>query len=126
MRNYLLIIGATSGIIISCLERFLKNKYKNIATYSKDESLLNIPNSLRKSKNIKFIKLNLNEKDEKILEILKKNKVKANMIINAVGGAFGIKDYPYSLADWQKLLNLNIFKHLLINNFFLNKLQKYN
>ena len=53
MRNNLLIIGATSGIIISCLESFLKYKYKIIATYSKEESLLNIPNSLRKSKNIK-------------------------------------------------------------------------
>ena len=102
MRNNLLIIGATSGIIISCLESFLKNKYKIIATYSKEESLLNIPNNLRKSKNIKFIKLNLNEKDEKILEILKKNKVKANMIINAGGGAFDIKGYPYSLDSWQK------------------------
>ena len=122
MRNNLLIIGATSGIIISCLESFLKNKYKIIATYSKEESLLNIPNNLRKSKNIKFIKLNLNEKDEKILEILKKNKVKANMIINAVGGSFGIKDYPYSLDNWQKLLNLNILKHILINNFFLKKM----
>ena len=122
MRNNLLIVGATSGIIISCLESFLKNKYKIIATYSKEESLLNIPNSLRKSKNIKFIKLNLNEKDEKILEILKKNKVNANMIINAVGGSFGIKDYPYSLDNWQKLLNMNILKHILINNFFLKKM----
>jgi len=122
MRNNLLIIGATSGIIISCFESFLKNKYKIIATYSKEESLLNIPNSLRKSKNIKFIKLNLNEKDEKILEILKKNKVNANMIINAVGGSFGIKDYPYSLDNWQQLLNLNILKHILINNFFLKKM----
>ena len=122
MRNNLLIIGATSGIIISCLESFLKNKYKIIATYSREESLLNIPNNIRKSKNIKFIKLNLNEKDEKILEILKKNKVKANMIINAVGGSFGIKDYPYSLDNWQKLLNLNILKHILINNFFLKKM----
>ena len=100
----------------------MKNKYKIIATYSKEESLLNIPNNLRKSKNIKFIKLNLNEKDEKILEILKKNKVNANMIINAVGGSFGIKDYPYSLDNWQKLLNLNILKHILINNFFLKKM----
>ena len=122
MRNNLLIIGATSGIIISCLESFLKYKYKIIATYSKEESLLNIPNSLRKSKNIKFIKLNLNEKDEKILEILKKNKVNANMIINAVGGSFGIKDYPYRLDNWKKLLNLNILKHILINNFFLKKM----
>ena len=122
MRNNLLIIGATSGIIVSCLKSFLKNKYKIIATYSKEESLLHIPNSLRKSKNIKFIKLNLNEKDEKILEILKKNKVNANMIINAVGGSFGIKDYPYSLDNWQKLLNLNILKHILINNFFLKKM----
>ena len=112
MRNNLLIIGATSGIIISCLESFLKNKYKIIATYSKEESLSNIPNKFRKSKNISFVKLDLNENDEKILGVLKKNKIKADMIINAVGGSFGIKDYPYSLDNWQKLLNLNILKHI--------------
>ena len=122
MRNNLLIIGATSGIIISCLESFLKNKYKIIATYSKEESLSNIPNKFRKSKNISFVKLDLNENDEKILGVLKKNKIKADMIINAVGGSFGIKDYPYSLDNWQKLLNLNILKHILINNFFLKKM----
>ena len=44
------------------------------------------------------------------------------MIINAVGGSFGIKDYPYSLENWQKSLNLNILKHILINNFFLKKM----
>ena len=50
-----------------------------------------------------------------ILEILKKNKVRADMIINAVGGSFGIKDYPYCLENWQKSLNLNILKHISKN-----------
>ena len=122
MNNNLLIVGGTAGFMIASLKCFLKKKYRIFATFANEESLLNIPNSLRKSKNIKFIKLNLNEKDEKILEILKKNKVKADMIINAVGGSFGIKDYPYSLENWQKSLNLNILKHILINNFFLKKM----
>ena len=122
MNNNLLIVGGTAGFMIASLKCFLKKKYRIFATFVNEESLLNIPNSLRKSKNIKFIKLNLNEKDEKILEILKKNKVRADMIINAVGGSFGIKDYPYSLKNWQKSLNLNILKHILINNFFLKKM----
>ena len=124
MKYNLLIVGGTSGIMISCLKSFLKKKYKIFATYSNEKSLQNIPVSLRKSKNIKFIKLNFNEKDEKILETLKRNKVKADMIINAVGGSFGIKDYPYGLDNWKKLLNLNILKHILINNFFLKKMKK--
>ena len=122
MRNNLLIVGVTSGFMIASLNSFLEKKYKIFATYSKEENLLNIPNKLKKSKNIKFIKLNLNDKDENILEILKKNKVKADIIINAVGGTFGIKEYPYSLDNWQKSLDLNILKHILINNFFLKKM----
>ena len=122
MRNNLLIVGGTAGFMITSLNIFLKKKYKIFVTYVNEKSLLNIPGNLRKSKNIIFIKVNLNEKDKKILEILKKNKVKADMIINAVGGSFGIKDYPYDLDSWQKSLNLNILKHILINNFFLKKM----
>ena len=57
-----------------------------------------------------------------ILGILKKNKIKADMIINAVGGTFGIKEYPYNMDGWKKSLNLNILKHILINNFFIKKM----
>ena len=91
MRNHLLIIGVTSGIMVACLKNFLEKKYKIFATYSNEKSLSNIPNNLRKSKSIRFIKLNLMEENEKILRIIKKNKVKADIIINAVGGSFGIK-----------------------------------
>jgi NAD(P)-dependent dehydrogenase (short-subunit alcohol dehydrogenase family) len=122
MRNHLLIIGVTSGIMVACLKNFLEKKYKIFATYSNEKSLSNIPNNLRKSKSIRFIKLNLMEENEKILRIIKKNKVKADIIINAVGGSFGIKGYPYDLDSWQKSLNLNILKHILINNFFLKKM----
>ena len=122
MKNRLLIVGGTSGIMIGCLKSFLKKKYKIFATYSNEKNLMNIPNNLRKSKNIRFIKLNLMEENEKILRIIKKNKVKADIIINAVGGSFGVKRYPYELNSWQKALNLNILKHILINNFFLKKM----
>ncbi len=122
MKNRLLIVGGTSGIMIGCLKSFLKKKYKIFATYSNEKSLMNIPNNLRKSKNIRFIKLNLMEENEKILRIIKKNKVKADIIINAVGGSFNVKRYPYELNSWQKALNLNILKHILINNFFLKKM----
>ena len=122
MKNNLLIVGATSGIMIACLKSFMLKKYKIFATYSNKKSLSSIPNSIKKSKNIKFIKLNLMQEDKKILNILKKNKIKADIIINAVGGSFGIKDYPYSLDNWKKSLNLNILKHILINNFFLKKM----
>ena len=100
MKNRLLIVGGTSGIMTGCLKSFLKKKYKIFATYSNEKSLINIPNNLRKSKNIRFIKLNLMEENEKILRIIKKNKVKADIIINAVGGSFGVKRYPYELNSW--------------------------
>lgn len=122
MRNNLLIVGGTAGFMISALKSFLKKKYKIFATYNNEKSMLNIPNYLRNSKKIKFIKLNLETEDRRILEILKENKVEADMIINTVGGSFGIKDYPYSLDNWQKSLDLNILKHILINNFFLKKM----
>ncbi len=122
MKNNLLIVGATSGIMIACLESFINKKYKIFATYSNKKNLSIIPDNIKKRQNIKFIKLNLMQDDKKILNILKKNKIKADVIINAVGGSFGIKDYPYSLDSWNKSLNLNILKHILINNFFLRRM----
>jgi len=122
MKKNLLIVGGTSGFMIASIKSFLEKKYKIFATYSAEKSLLNIPNKLKKSKNIKFVKLDLLEEDEKILMVLKKNKVKADIIINAVGGTFGMKEYPYSLDNWRRSLDLNILKHILINNFFLKKM----
>ena len=86
MKKNLLIVGGTSGFMIASIKSFLEKKYKIFATYSAEKSLLNIPKNLKKSKNIKFVKLDLLEEDEKILKVLKKNKVKADIIINAVGG----------------------------------------
>ena len=59
MRNHLLIIGVTSGIMVACLKNFLEKKYKIFATYSNEKSLSNIPNNLKKSKNIKFFDFHL-------------------------------------------------------------------
>ena len=49
---------------------------------------------------------------------------KADIIINSVGGSFGIKEYPYNMELWKKSLNLNILKHILINNYFLKRMIK--
>ena len=122
----LLIVGATSGIMVSCLEKFLKEKYTIFATYNNKESLLNIPKKLRNSKNIKFIRLSLTLNDSEILRILTKNKVKADVIINAVGGSFGVREYPFDLSSWSRLLDINILKHILINNHFLKAMKKKN
>ena len=122
MKN-LLIIGGTSGIIIPCLPKFVK-KYKVFATYSNSQSLENIPYKIRKSKNLKLVKLNFNYEDSNIIKILKKNKVKADIIINSVGGTFGIKEYPFDILSWQKSLDLNFLKHLLIINYFLKEMIK--
>jgi len=126
MKNNLLIIGATSSIISSCLNSFIKKKYQIFASYNSEEKLENVELDVRNSKNIKFFKLDLNQEDQKILEILKKNEVKADMIINAVGGSFGIKDYPENLDNWKKSLDLNILKHILINNFFMREMRRNN
>ena len=120
----LLIVGATSGIMVSCLEKFLKEKYTIFATYNNKESLFNIPKKLRNSKNIKFIRLSLTLNDSEILRILTKNKVKADVIINAVGGSFGVREYPFDLSSWSRLLDINILKHILINNHFLKEMKK--
>ena len=82
MKNNLLIVGGTSGIMNSCLKSFLKKKYKIFATYSNEKNLKNISIDLRRSKNIKFIKLNLNDKDEEILETLKAKDISIAVISN--------------------------------------------
>ena len=124
MNKHLLIVGSTSGIMTACLGSLIKKNYKIFATYSNKKNLSNIPNKILKSKKIKFIKLNLLDGDKKIINTLKKNRVKADIIINAVGGSFGIKEYPYDLSLWKKSLDLNIMKHILINNFFLKDMIK--
>lgn len=54
----------------------------------------------------------------------KKKRIKADIIINAVGGSFGVKEYQFEISKWEKILNLNILKHILINNFFLKTMIK--
>lgn len=125
MKKNILIVGGTSGIIIPCLGNFIK-KYNVFITYSKKDSLKNIPTKIRQSKKIKFIKLDFNSKNSEIIQIIKKNKVKADIIINTVGGTFGIKDYSFDIKMWQKSLDLNFFKHLLINNYFIKSMIKNN
>ena len=123
-KNNLLIVGATSGIMVSCLEKFLNDGYFIFASYREDQSLQTIPEKIKKSKNIKFFKLNLNSDDKNIIKTLKKNQVKAETIINAIGGSFGVKEYPYEIEPWQKMLEINILKHILINNYFLDQIKK--
>ena len=41
MKNNLLIVGATSGIMIACLESFINKKYKIFATYSNKKKFIN-------------------------------------------------------------------------------------
>ncbi len=123
-KNNLLIVGATSGIMVSCLEKFLNDGYFIFASYREDQSLQTIPEKIKKSKNIKFFKLNLNSDDKNIIKTLKKNQVKAETIINAIGGSFGVKEYPYEIEPWQKMLEINILKHILINNYFLDQMKK--
>ena len=110
--------------MISCLERLLNEGYNIFASYRDDQSLKNIPDKIKQSKHIKFFKLNLSSENKQIIETLKKNQIKADVIINAIGGSFGIKEYPVEIESWQKILDLNILKHILINNYFLDDMKK--
>ena len=125
-KKNLLIVGATSGIMISCLEKLLNDGYNIFATYHDKQNLQNIPDKIKKSKFIQFLKLDLSSDDNSIIKILKENQVKADVIINAVGGSFGVKGYPNEIDLWLKMLKMNILKHILINNFFLEEMKKIN
>ena len=125
-KKNLLIVGVTSGIMISCLEKLLNKGYNIFASYHDEKSLTNIPLQIKKSNDVKFFKLDLNTDDSEIIDNLKKNEIKADIIINAVGGSFGVKDYPLSIEPWQKMLDRNILKHILINNYFLDQMKKNN
>ena len=122
----ILIVGGTSGIMLSCLERLLKDKYKITLTYSNKKSLKKIPSKFKNKLNLNYLELDLNNSDKNIINTLREKKIQADIIINAVGGSFGIKEYPFNVEDWKKLLNLNILKHILINNFFIKKMIKKN
>jgi 3-oxoacyl-[acyl-carrier protein] reductase len=126
MKKNLLIIGGTSGIMIGCYDQFIKQNYTIFASYSSKQSLKNIPKKILKSKKIKFFELNFNWKNTKIIETLKKKKIKADLIINAVGGTFGYRDYSFKIEDWITCLELNFFKHIMINNLFLKDMIKKN
>lgn len=124
MKKKLLIIGGTSGIINGCYKSFLDEKYVIFASYSKKENLKIIPTNIRKNKKIKFFELNFDWPDKKIINTLQKTTSSVDIIINAVGGTFGFKDYSFNIEDWKRCLDLNFFKHLLINNFYLTKMKK--
>ena len=123
-KKNLLIVGATSGIMISYLEKIFNKKYNIFASYRNIKSLDHISNKIKNSKNIKFFHLDLNSDNQEIIKKLKDNKIKADIIINAVGGSFGVKEYPLNIDPWQKMLELNILKHILINNYFLENMKK--
>ena len=123
-KKNLLIVGATSGIMISYLEKIFNKKYNIFASYHNIKSLDHISNKIKNSKNIKFFHLDLNSDNQEIIKKLKDNKIKADIIINAVGGSFGVKEYPLNIDPWQKMLELNILKHILINNYFLENMKK--
>ena len=108
----ILIVGGTSGIMLSCLERLLKDKYKITLTYSNKKSLKKIPSKFKNKLNLNYVELDLNNSDKNIINTLREKKIQADIIINAVGGSFGIKEYPFNVEDWKKLLNLNILKHI--------------
>ena len=124
MNKNILIIGGTSGIMIPYIEKLSEKKNQIFASYNNNESYKNLPAKIKEKKNIIFFKLNLLDSNEKIIKTLEELKVDINIIINAVGGSFGVKEYPYDYENWLKILNLNILKHIHINNFFINKMIK--
>ena len=124
MKKNILIIGGTSGIMITCIERLLKKDYKIFASYNNEDNLKNFPSKIKDNKNIIFFKLNLLDDNKKIVKIFNDLKVEIDIIINAVGGSFGTKEYSFDMKDWTKLLELNILKHILINNIYLEKMVK--
>lgn len=124
MKKNILIIGGTSGIMITCIERLLKKDYKIFASYNNEDNLKNFPSKIKDNKNITFFKLNLLDDNKKIVKIFNDLKVEIDIIINAVGGSFGTKEYSFDMKDWTKLLELNILKHILINNIYLEKMVK--
>ena len=124
MKKNILIIGGTSGIMITCIERLLKKDYKIFASYNNEDNLKNFPSKIKDNKNITFFKLNLLDDNKKIVKIFNDLKVEIDIIINAVGGSFGTKEYSFDMKDWTKLLDLNILKHILINNIYLEKMVK--
>jgi NADP-dependent 3-hydroxy acid dehydrogenase YdfG len=60
MKNNLLIVGATSGIMIACLESFINKKYKIFATYSNKKSLSIIPDNIKKKTKYQIYKVKFN------------------------------------------------------------------
>ena len=114
MKKNILIIGGTSGIMITCIERFLKKDYKIFASYNNEDNLKNFPSKIKDNKNITFFKLNLLDDNKKIIKIFNDLKVEIDIIINAVGGSFGTKEYPFDMKDWIKLLELNILKQIFL------------
>ncbi len=116
IKKNILIIGSNSAILRSFIEDIAKNKNYNIFA-----SFVNKENTF---KNVKYFKLNFNWNNQKIISQLRNKKIKADIVINGVGGTFGVKDYQFEISKWEKILNLNILKHILINNFFLKSMQK--
>ena len=74
MKN-LLIIGGTSGIIVPCLENFIK-KYNVYATYSKKRKFKKYFIKSKKIKKFNLIKLDFNSKNSEIIKIQRIKELK--------------------------------------------------
>ena len=124
-KEQILIVGSNSAILRNSILSFLNDGREVIGISRKSIK----DNNLKKNKNFKFYKFDLNKNFNKINQLLKKiNKQNPNIttIIHAQGGSLGYHKIINKYEKWEEVWKLNFASCVIINNFFINKFEKNN
>jgi 3-oxoacyl-[acyl-carrier protein] reductase len=75
----------------------------------------------RREKNIVYIRVNVTQENDrkKLLQVLSENNLVPNILVNNVGHTLDIIDPECSLADWENIINLNLYTAISMINLLL-------
>lgn len=113
MQNIVLITGATSGIGLSCAEKFAETGHSLILTGRRKEKLINISEKLTEEYGIKVLPLAFDIRIKKdvfqAIDNLPEEWKSIDILINNAGLAVGMNTVQDGdIDDWERMIDTNI------------------
>lgn len=124
IKKKLLILGGSSDIGIEIIKIYLKNNYFVLAQYNKgNRNFFSLVN--KNSKCVKKIKFDFSSDNQKIENFFKKKDVlKSDVFINALGAIFETNYENLKLKDFEKSIKINSYPSLYATKILGRKMAK--